>query len=137
MSSKKAVDWVERAKAFYKATGKEISLAEFNNPRGQFVQSEHYIFVLGLNGEMLAHGMNYFFTGKNFSEVKDSKGKPFVREIIDTAKQKGSGWTEYVWYDPVMKKELPKNLYFEKFDDVIICCGTYKETPDLSDLELL
>ena len=62
----KAVDWVERAKAFYAATGKEIALAEFTNPRGQFIQNAQYIFVLDLNGLMLAHGMNRFFVGKNF-----------------------------------------------------------------------
>ena len=133
----KAVDWVERAKAFYKATGKEIALAEFTNPRGQFVQNQQYIFVLDVDGTMLAHGMNHLFVGKNFIEVKDMEGKPFIREIVQGARQKGSGWTEYNWSDPVTKKPLPKNLYFEKIDDMIICCGTYRETPDPSELELL
>ena len=60
----KAVDWVERAKAFYASTGKEIALAEFTNPRGQFIQNAQYIFVLDLNGLMLAHGMNRLFVGR-------------------------------------------------------------------------
>jgi cytochrome c len=134
---KKVVDWVERAKAFYAATGKEIALAEFTNPRGQFVQAQQYIFVLDLNGLMLAHGMNQLFVGKNFTGVKDINGKTFVRDIIDTAREKVSGWIEYTWANPVTKKSLPKTLYFEKVDDIIICCGTYKETPDPSELELL
>ena len=134
---KKAVDWVERAKAFYAATGKEIALAEFTNQRGQFVQDELYIFVLDPNGLMLAHGMNQLFVGKNFMEVKDTEGKTFIREIIDTAMKKGAGWIEYNWSDPVVKKSLPKTLYFEKVNDMIICCGAYKETPDPSELELL
>ncbi len=133
----KAVDWVARAKAFYNATGKSIAMAEFTNPRGQFVQNQQYIFVLDLDGLMLAHGMNQLFVGKNFSNVKDSAGKAFIREIVDAAKEKGSGWTSYKWFDPVSKKELPKSLYFEKIDDVIICCGTYREVPDASELELL
>ncbi len=134
---KKAEDWVERAKAFYTATGKEIALAEFTNPRGQFVQDQQYIFVMDLEGNMLAHGMNQFFIGKNFMGVKDTAGKKFVSEIIKLAKEKGSGWTDYNWADPVTKKSLPKTLYFEKVDDMVICCGTYKETPDPSELELL
>jgi hypothetical protein len=133
----KAVDWVERAKAFYAATGKEIALAEFTNPRGQFNQNQQYIFVLDLNGLMLAHGMNQLFVGKNFIEVKDTAGKRFIREIIDMAREKGAGWTEYNWSDPIAKKSLPKTVHFEKVDDMIICCGTYKETPDPSELELL
>jgi cytochrome c len=134
---KKAAEWVQRAKAFYNSTGKSIALAEFNNPRGQFVQKQQYIFVLDLDGNMLAHGMNHFFAGNNFTGVKDSNGKEFIREIVETAKTKGTGWTDYIWFDPISKKELPKSLYFEKIDDLIICCGTYRETPDPSELELL
>ena len=134
---KKAVDWVERAKAFYKAAGKDIALAEFTNPRGQFVQNQQYIFVLDLDGYMLAHGMNRLFVGKIFTGLRDSDGKAFIQEIVDGAKAKGTGWTDYRWYDPVTKKEMPKTLYFEKIDDLIVCCGTYKETPDPDELELL
>ena len=134
---RKAEDWVERAKAFYTATGKEIALAEFTNPRGQFVQNQQYIFVLDLDGNMLAHGMNQLFVGKNFMEVKDTTGRKFVREIVNTAREKGAGWTDYDWSDPVTKKSKPKTLYFEKVDNMIICCGTYRETPDASELDLL
>jgi signal transduction histidine kinase len=133
----KAEDWVERAKAFYAATGKEIALAEFTNPRGQFVQNQQYIFVLDLEGNMLAHGMNQWYVGKNFIEVKDTTGKKFIREIVNTAKEKGAGWIDYDWSDPVTKKSKPKTLYFEKVDNMVICCGTYREIPDPSELELL
>jgi signal transduction histidine kinase len=134
---KKAEDWVERAKAFYAATGKEIALAEFTNARGQFVQDQQYIFVMDMEANMLAHGMNQLFVGKNFMEVKDSTGKKFVSEIVKTAKEKGVGWANYEWADPVTKQSRPKTLYFEKVDDMIFCCGTYRETPDLSELDLL
>jgi cytochrome c len=136
-TGKRAVDTVARAKAFYNAVGKEIAMAEFNNPRGQFVQNQRYIFVLDLDGMMLAHGMNRLFAGKNFLGVKDSNGKTFIQEIINTARENGTGWTDYQWYDPVSKRELPKSLYFEKIDDIVICCGSYNDTPDPSELELL
>jgi len=134
---KKAEDWVARAKAFYAATGKEIAMAEFTNPRGQFVQNQQYIFVVDLDANMLAHGMNQMFVGKNFMEVKDTTGKKFIREIVNIVSEKGAGWIEYNWSDPVTKKSLPKTLYFEKVDNMIFCCGTYRETPDPSELELL
>ena len=134
---KKAEDWVERAKAFYAAAGKEIALAEFTNWRGQFVQNQQYIFVIDLDGNMLAHGMNQLFVGKNFMEVKDTEGKKFISDIVTQAKSEGKGWADYNWADPFTKKALPKTLYFEKVDDMIICCGTYRETPDPSELDLL
>jgi signal transduction histidine kinase len=126
-SQNDAKNWVETAKAFYKAAGKRIALAEFTNPNGQFVQDELYIYVLNPRGTMLAHGVNEKFVGEEFLGLTDSDGKFFIREIVDTANAKGSGWVEYKWYHPITKKWLPKLAYFEKVDDLIICSAVYKE----------
>jgi hypothetical protein len=55
---------VEKAVAFYKASGKRIALAEFTNPKGAFVQDELYLYVLNLKGTMLEHGVNEKFVGQ-------------------------------------------------------------------------
>src|SRR5208337_2607989 len=122
-----AMDWVGRAVDFYNAVGKGISLAEFTNPRGQFVDGEMYIFALNLKGTMVAHGANGSFVGKQWIDVKDPDGKPFIKEMVDAAHQQGNGWVEYSWYDPEIKETLPKAVYFEKVGDVIICSGVYKQ----------
>ncbi|MCE5335029.1 MAG: cache domain-containing protein [Desulfobacteraceae bacterium] len=129
--AKMAVEWVARAKAFCASAGKEIALAEFTNPKGQFVKNELYIYVLDSNGFMLAHGMNPWFNGKNFLEVKDSEGKSFVREIVGRAKKEASGWVDYKWFDSATQKELSKSVYFELFEDMILCCGVYNQSPGL------
>ena len=126
-SKQRAKEWVANAIAFYNASGKEIALAEFTNPKGPFVQNEMYIFVLDSRGYMVAHGVNEKYTNKSFVDLKDSKGKSFIREIIDGANAKGKGWVEYHWYNPVTKVTKPKSLYFEKVDDLIICSGVYIE----------
>ncbi len=117
--------WVEKAKSFYRHSGKRIALAEFSNPKGPFVEDELYIFVLSENGTMLAHGINEGFVGEDWSDVKDSDGKPYIKEIVDKANAKGSGWVQYKWHHPITKKELPKTVYFEKIDGMIICSGIY------------
>jgi hypothetical protein len=127
----KVMKWVEKAIAFYKASGKDIALAEFMNPRGQFIKDQQYVFVLDLDGIMLAHGINEKFAGKNFIGLKDSDGKAFIKEIVDNAKTEGSGWVEYKWYHPVTKEERPKTVFYEKIDDVILCSGIYKEIIEL------
>jgi cytochrome c len=124
-SKQKAREWVANAITFYKASGREIALAEFTNPNGPFVQDEMYIFVLDSKGNMVAHGVNEKYTDKSFVDLKDSTGKGFIREIIEAANAKGSGWVEYQWYNPVTKATKPKSLYFEKIDDLIICSGIY------------
>jgi hypothetical protein len=119
--------WVEQAKNFYRTSGKRIALAEFTNPKGPFVQDELYIYVLNPRGTMLAHGVNEKFVGEEFIDLKDSDGKPFIEEILDTANNEGSGWIDYKWYHPETKQVLTKTVYFEKVDDLIICSGVYKE----------
>jgi signal transduction histidine kinase len=124
-SKEKAKEWVANAITFYKASGKEIALAEFTNPNGPFVKDEMYIFVLDSQGNMVAHGVNEKYADKSFLDLKDSTGKSFIREIVDGANTKGSGWVDYQWYNPVTKQTKPKSLYFEKIDDLIICSGIY------------
>jgi len=126
-SKKEAKEFVAKAINFNKNSGKEIALAEFTNPKGPFVQDEMYIFVLNHDGIMLAHGVNEKYTGQNFIGLKDSDGKSFIREIIDVAKVKGSGFVNYKWYNPVTKETKPKSVYFEQIDDMIFCGGIYIE----------
>jgi signal transduction histidine kinase len=116
---------VAKAIEFYKASGREIALAEFTNPHGPFVQDEMYIFVLDSRGNMVAHGVNEKYADMSFIDLKDSKGKSFIREIVEAANASGGGWVDYQWYNPVTKETKPKSLYFEKVDDLIICSGIY------------
>ena len=69
-------------------------------------------------------------------DVKDSKNKKFVREIVSTAVAKGNGWVDYEWYNPVTRDDLTKYVYFEKVDDLIVCSGVYKEIWDRRLLSL-
>lgn len=116
---------VEKAIVFYKSNDNKTALAEFSNPQGIFVKGEQYVFVLDSNGMMLAHGVNEKYVGKDFYRTMDSDGKRFIKEIVDAANSKGSGWVEYKWLDPVTKTEEPKTVYFEKANGVIICSGIY------------
>ena len=122
-----AKELVDKAIAFYSRIGKRIALAEFTNRNGPFVHDEMYLFVLNPRGTMLAHGVNDKFVGEDFLGLSDSDGKFFIKEIVNTANAKGSGWVEYTWYQPMTKQWLPKIVYFKKVDDLIICSGVYKE----------
>jgi cytochrome c len=99
-----AKEWVEQAIAFYKASGKRIAFAAFTDPAGMFVQDEMYIYVLNPRGTMLAHGVNEKFVGEEFMDLKDSDDKPFIKEIVDTANTKGSGWVEYRWFNRLFRE---------------------------------
>jgi cytochrome c len=117
--------WVGKGKEFFNANGKDKALAEFSNPKGPFVKDDLYIYVLDLDGKMLAHP-NATLVGKDFMKVKDADGKLFAVDIVKAAKDKGMGWVDYKWENPKSKKVEAKTVYFEKVDGVIICSGAYK-----------
>ncbi len=125
-SQAEAKAMVEKAAAFVKANGKEKALAEFSNQKGQFVKGELYIFALDMKGLTLAHGGNPKLVGKDMMGLKDADGKFFIKELVEGAKTKGTGWTDYKWSNPVTKKIDDKTTYFMKVDDMVLGCGTYK-----------
>ena len=120
-----AKQWVDNAVLFYKAVGRDIALAEFSSPNGQFNKDQMYVFVLDSTGVMLAHGVNERYAGKDFYRIMDFEGKTFIKEIVDMANAKGSGWVEYKWLNPMTRTQQHKEVYFVKVDDMIICSGVY------------
>lgn len=118
---------VNKAVAYYKEVGKEKALAAFSDPKGKFVDGEDYLSVYSMEGTTIAHGINSALIGKNWIGLKDSNGKLFIKEFVDSANKPGaSGWVEYSWTNPVTKKIAPKEAYFIRVDDVIIQAGYYK-----------
>jgi cytochrome c len=118
---------MKKAAAFLKSSGKDKAFAEFTNQKGQFIKEDLYIFALDLNGLTLAHGGNPKLVGKEMIGLKDADGKLFIKELIEGAKAKGTGWSDYKWTNPTTKKIEEKSTYFMKVDDVVLGCGIYKK----------
>lgn len=118
----------EKAAAYLKANGKDKAIAEFNNPTGQFVKGDLYVFAQGYNGVLLANGGNPKLTGQNHFDVKDPSGKFFVKEMVEVAKSKGGGWVEYSWVNPATKKVQPKKAWVQRVDgaDMYVGCGIFQ-----------
>lgn len=121
-----AVLFVKKAVAYIKQHGKEKAMAEFNNPKGQFVEGESYIVALDLDGVLLADGTKPRIVGKSLHDLKDMNGKYFVREELDLAKSKGKGWVDFEWLNPLTQAMEPRSSYFERVDDYIVVTGIYK-----------
>jgi cytochrome c len=118
---------VDRAAAFLKANGRDPALAEFGNPKGQFIDRDLYIVTYAASdGTRLSHPYNLKLVGKSVAETKDFDGKAYGQEIMSVANGPGSGWIDYKFSDPVTKKLEDKSLYVLKVGDIIIGCGVYK-----------
>jgi cytochrome c len=121
-----AVALVKSAVAFYKANGMEKTLDEIPNPKGQFNKGELYVFIYDLNATLLAHP-NTKLIGQNMLDLPDLSGKKYRKEIMEKAVKDGKGWTDYQYQNPKSKEIESKTTYFEKIDDIVICCGIYKK----------
>nr|BAF56675.1 methyl-accepting chemotaxis protein [Pseudomonas fluorescens] len=74
-----------------------------------------YFVLLDLQGTMLMHPTNPKLQGTNMLEAKDPKGRFYIREMVDLAKDKGFGKVDYFWPKPGSDEPLPKISYVELF----------------------
>jgi len=118
---------VKKAIALIKSSGREAAFAEINNPKGRFTDRDLYVFVYDMSGKCVAHGQNPKMIGKELIDMKDADGKYFVKERVEIAKTKGSGWQDYKFTDPLTRKIEHKRAYIERYEDLIVGCGIYKE----------
>ena len=68
--------------------------------RGMRYQAKDYVFVFNYEAVNQVHPAKPANEGKNMMQSKDGNGKFHVREFVELAKAKGSGYVDYVWKDP-------------------------------------
>jgi len=82
------------------------------------------------------HPIKHKMEGKELIGLKDITGKRFFVEMTNIAKEKGSGWVDYMWPKPGEKNPSKKVSYIKKCvvdgEDLILGCGVY----DMSDSEI-
>ena len=116
---------VKKAISFYKANGKDKTMAALNDSKGAFVDRDLYVFVHDDKGIYFAIAPKPNFIGKDMTGVKDADGKLIVKEQIDALKTSTSMWQEYRWQNPVNNKIEPKKTYCEKHENLHFCSGAY------------
>ena len=121
-----AVAMVKKGIAFIRSAGKDKGYAEISTKGGKFSDRDLYLVVYGLDGVVHAHGANEKMIGKNLIELKDVDGKAFVKERVELAQSKGTFWQDYKFTNPENKKIEPKEMYWEKYDNLVFACGAYK-----------
>jgi hypothetical protein len=98
----------KEAAKFMNEKGFYPTVFEINKKDGKFVSKNTYVFLMDLEGHLLAHPFNQQYIGMDSSGSKDSNGKMYVQDYIAVAKSKGEGWTEYMYPTPEeLKKPTP------------------------------
>ncbi len=113
--------------------GLDAAIAEINKKDGQFVWKDSYVFLMDLDGKMLAHPMSPALIGKTLLETKDKavppeSGKYLFKEFVEVAKGKGDGWVEYMWANPGDPKPRQKITYIYRVPgkDLFVGAGIWK-----------
>ena len=85
-----------------------------------------YVMILTAGADVLAHGSNPKLIGKNLMDVRDARGKAFIKPLIEAAQKAGSGWQDYEMPNPVTKEIEPRRMYWERHDGLIFTASIYK-----------
>ncbi len=127
--AKRLVALVDKAAALTESKGK-TAFPEFKKKGSEWLKGETYIFIADMNGTILMHPANPELETKSIIDLKDANGKAFMREFIETAKTKGSGYVDYMWPKPGEKSPSKKLSYVKRTimpdgEMVIVGAGAY------------
>ena len=108
------------------------AVAEIGNKSGKFVWKDTYVFLMDLNGKMLAHPMKPALTEKEtllgVPDKNKDKPKLLFDEFVQLAKDKGEGWVAYMWPKPGEEAPSQKDTYIYRVPgtEMFVAAGTYK-----------
>jgi len=121
---------VKEASTMITSEGQDAAFKEINNKKGKFVWKDTYVFVIDLEGTMLARAFRQQGIGMNLMDWKDKSDSPRypIKEMVDLAKDKGEGWVEYMYPKP--KEEAPSKkisyIYRVPGKNLFVGAGIYE-----------
>jgi cytochrome c len=118
-----------KAAAIVETQGVEAARALFNKD-GEFKYGEIYVNVIDFKGTWLIYPPRTASVGLNVINLRDADGKSLIQDIVNVAREKGEGWTEYRWINPVSNKVEPKLTYVKRIadKDIAASIGIYKQS---------
>lgn len=109
----------------------EESFPAFNDPKGEFVYKDTYVFVQRCPSEMMAHP----FAMDKLKGV-DLNKFPFNATLCETSNLPGGGWMEYEWPKPGETTPSRKVSFAIKVEGTpySVVAGIYNDTDKIEDL---
>jgi len=123
-------DMVDQAAALIEDKGR-AAFEVLRDKKGPFYFMDTYIFVSSPDGTELVNPALPSLEGRNLIDMKDLDGNPVVKNEIDLAMNKGSGWLEMSWFKPGTNTPAPKMTFVKKAkangETFIVGSGYYPE----------
>jgi len=122
------VDMVKDAVGHVEKIG-DAAFPLFRDRTGPFLAKDAYVFVIDPNGVELVNPAFPSLEGRNLLDVKDTQGKHLVREMLEVAETRGSGWVDYMWPKPGDSVSTQKSTYVSRANVagkwLLVGCGVY------------
>jgi hypothetical protein len=124
---------LQRAVDYYQVQG-DAAFAAFSR-QGEFIDGEHYVFVVDTQGTMLASGgTSAVLIGRDVSLALE----PELREAFRQALEGGDGevrQAEYRWMNARDGRVERKRVFFQRVGDRVIAVGLYlpRATPEQAE----
>lgn len=115
---------VHKVVAYYKAHGRDRTLAAINAHSEDVSDAKHQLFVYVSDistGRSVAHGSRHEMVGLDFSNIRDTTGKPFVAQLMLLARFGESGWVDHTRPNPATKQIEARSTYVQAFDGLAFC----------------
>ena len=119
----------EAAAQMVKEKGLEMASQAIGDKQGPFVWKDTYVFLMDLDGKMIAHPIKPELTETDtLVEVKDTDGKPLFVEFVEVAGKSGQGWVDYMWPKPGEEAPAAKSSYIYRVEGTpyFVGAGIYK-----------
>ncbi|HZP70064.1 MAG TPA: cache domain-containing protein [Pseudolabrys sp.] len=116
----------EHAAAHILQVGEEKAFADFTRKDGGFIAGELYVFCYDRNGLNKAHGGDPSFVGRNLLHIKDPDGAEPNAMIVKIGFERGRGWVDFKWPNPVTKRIENKSAYVIRTNEVVCGVSYYK-----------
>lgn len=116
------------AAALITSKGLAAAISEISDPKGNFVWKDTYVFLMNLDGKMLAHPMQPELTQlPHCLLITDPTDKAIFVSFVNTARSAGQGWVEYMWPKPGKKSPSKKITYIYRVPgkDLFVAAGIY------------
>ncbi|MDA8407557.1 MAG: cache domain-containing protein [Deltaproteobacteria bacterium] len=116
------------AAALINSKGLDEAIKEISDPKGPFVWKDSYVFLMNMEGKMLAHPMQPELTKlPHCLLITDPTDKALFVSFVNLAKTVGHGWVEYMWPRPGHKSPSKKITYIYRVPgkDLFVGAGVY------------
>jgi len=130
--------FVNEARDYALKNGQDKALQVFNDPEGEFVKRDLYVFAYDFQGNALSLPFQPELVGTNRLDAKDSNAVAFTRDNLNLARI-GSGWVYYIYPNPRenMSEELKLSYTVKVNDSLWLGAGLFSSSSSAQNLSAM